>query len=240
MSKTVLSQVNQFSISTHFSSIWSTDIALTGATTPSQSGPGSDGNEGVLRILQSSSITGTLTSDCFVSYPGHLLGGSYLSAAMQSVYSAVLADWWEVYPFAEVQSVYSTAPAAWARQRKWDDKISEMYKKNFCCSDIHITRVSICGYVRVCAWVGVHILEHVFFCSCLRIFVWMCVCCRNYYCLLRNRASYDFYSSNKIKKNPVIFTPLCLLKASKRTHYFPIKHLRSRECFPKRWEKQSP
>ena len=32
-----------------------------------------DGNEGVLSIPQSSSITGALPSDCLVSYPGHLL-----------------------------------------------------------------------------------------------------------------------------------------------------------------------
>ena len=44
------------------------DRPLSGATTPSQSGPGSDGNEGVLSITQSSSITGTSASDCFVSY----------------------------------------------------------------------------------------------------------------------------------------------------------------------------
>ena len=40
-----------------------------------QSGPGSNGNEGVLCIPQSSSIIGTLPSDCLVSYPGHSLGG---------------------------------------------------------------------------------------------------------------------------------------------------------------------
>ena len=38
------------------------------------SGPGSDGNEGVLCIPQSSSITGASLSDCLVSYPGHSLG----------------------------------------------------------------------------------------------------------------------------------------------------------------------
>ena len=42
--------------------------SLSGATTPSQSGPGSDGNEGVLRIPQSSSIAGTSPSDCLASY----------------------------------------------------------------------------------------------------------------------------------------------------------------------------
>ena len=48
---------------------------LSGATTPGQSGPGSDGNEGVLHIPQSSSIAGTSPSDCLVSYSGHSLGG---------------------------------------------------------------------------------------------------------------------------------------------------------------------
>ena len=71
------------------------DRALSGATTPGQSGPGSDGNERVLRIPQSSSTAGTSPSDCLVSYPGHSLwgGGSYPSAEVQSVYSTVPADW---------------------------------------------------------------------------------------------------------------------------------------------------
>ena len=77
------------------SSIKPIDRALSDATTPGQSGPGSNSNEGVLHISQSSSITGTSPSDCLVSYPGHLLRevGSYLSAEEQSVYSAVPADW---------------------------------------------------------------------------------------------------------------------------------------------------
>ena len=75
MSKTFLFQTTQFSKNYQFSSIWPIDRALSGATTPDQSWPGSDGNEGVLRIPQSSSITGTSTSDCLISYPGHLLGG---------------------------------------------------------------------------------------------------------------------------------------------------------------------
>ena len=45
-SQTVLFKTIQFSISTQFSSIWSLDRALSGATTPGHSGPGSDGNEG--------------------------------------------------------------------------------------------------------------------------------------------------------------------------------------------------
>ena len=73
------------------------DRTLSGATTSEESGPGSNGNEGVLRIPQSSSITGTSPSDCLVSYPGHLLGESYSSAEMQLVYSTALTDWGPLY-----------------------------------------------------------------------------------------------------------------------------------------------
>ena len=66
---------------------------LSGTTTPGQTGTGNDGNEGVLRIPQSSSITRASTSDCLVSNPGHSLRVSYSSAEMQSVYSAAPADW---------------------------------------------------------------------------------------------------------------------------------------------------
>ena len=89
----ILFQTIQFSISTHFSSIWSIDRTLSGATTPGQSGPGSNKNEGVLHIPQSSSITRASPSDCLVSYPGHSLGESYPSAEMQTVYSTAPANW---------------------------------------------------------------------------------------------------------------------------------------------------
>ena len=50
--------------------------------------------KGGLRIPQRPSITGTLPSDCLVSYPGHSFrGGSYPSAEVQSVYSTAPADW---------------------------------------------------------------------------------------------------------------------------------------------------
>ena len=58
---------------------------LSGATTPGQSEPGSDGNEGVLRTSQSSSITGTSPSDCLVSYPGHTLAGEVLPLCREVV-----------------------------------------------------------------------------------------------------------------------------------------------------------
>ena len=51
--QTVLFVTIQFSISHLFT-----------LNTPGQSGPGSNGNKGVLRIPQSSNITGALPSDC--------------------------------------------------------------------------------------------------------------------------------------------------------------------------------
>ena len=89
----------EFNISTQFKSIWPIDRALSGATTPGQSEPGSDRNEEVLCIPQSSSITGTSPSDCFVSYSGYSLSGAG----------------GEFYLFAEVQSVYFETPADCAR-----------------------------------------------------------------------------------------------------------------------------
>ena len=76
-----------------FSSIWPIDKTLSGATTQAHSGPWSNGNEGVHRIPQSSSITEASPSDCLVSYPGHSLGESYPSAEIQSVYSTGPANW---------------------------------------------------------------------------------------------------------------------------------------------------
>ena len=69
------------------------DRTQSGATTSGQTAPGSDGKEGVLRIPQSSSITEALPSDYLVSYPGHSLGESYFSAEMESVYSTATAAW---------------------------------------------------------------------------------------------------------------------------------------------------
>ena len=53
------------------SSIWAIDMTLSGATTPEQSGPGRNGNEGVLWIPQR-------------LFSGHSLGeGSYPSAVTE-------------------------------------------------------------------------------------------------------------------------------------------------------------
>ena len=69
-----------------FDSIWPIDRTLSDATTLGQSGPGSNGNEEVLHIPQSSSITRTSPSDCIVSYPGHSLGGGGLPHCREAVH----------------------------------------------------------------------------------------------------------------------------------------------------------
>ena len=74
-------------------SIWPIDRTLSGATTPGQSGPESNGNEGVFCIFQISTA-GASPSDNLMSYPGHSLGvESYFSIEMQSVYSNALETW---------------------------------------------------------------------------------------------------------------------------------------------------
>ena len=75
------------------SSIWLINRTLPGATTPGQSEPKNNGNEGVLRNPQRTK-TGTSPLNFLVSYPGHLLdGGPNLSAKMQSVYFTCPAEW---------------------------------------------------------------------------------------------------------------------------------------------------
>ena len=63
------------------SSIWLIDRTQSDATTPGQSGPGNNGNEGVLHIPQNSK-TGASPSNGLMSYPGHLLEDCYSSAEL--------------------------------------------------------------------------------------------------------------------------------------------------------------
>ena len=75
------------------SSIWPIGKTLSGATTPGQSEPGSNSNEGVLHITKGSK-TGASPSDYQMSYQDtHWVGVSYHSAEVQSVYSTAPADW---------------------------------------------------------------------------------------------------------------------------------------------------
>ena len=88
----IYSSISNNSSFTQFSSIWPIDRTLLGATTPSQSGPGSDGNEELLHILQSSSITGA-RPDCVISRT--FVGGVLLlfRGAVGVFYSPPPADW---------------------------------------------------------------------------------------------------------------------------------------------------
>ena len=73
------------------SSIRPIDRTPSGTTTPGQSGPGSDGYEGLLHIPPNSSFAGVTSSDCLVSYPGHKMGGGL--TRWEGVYSRDPADW---------------------------------------------------------------------------------------------------------------------------------------------------
>ena len=75
----------------HFSSIWPINRTLSGATTPGQS------NEGVLHIPQSSSISGTSSSGCLVSYLGHLLEAGVLPLCREAVYVFHSPSWLSKY-----------------------------------------------------------------------------------------------------------------------------------------------
>ena len=91
------------------SSIWPRHGTLLGATTPGQNEPKSDCNKGVLRIPQSSSITGTSPSDCLVPDLGYSLEmGSYTSVEKQSVYSAAPADWATSAEYHQLKLVWKT------------------------------------------------------------------------------------------------------------------------------------
>ena len=89
--QTVLILTIQFSISMQFSSIQPLDRALSGATIPDLSGPGSDVNEGMLCIPQSPIITGTSSSDCLVSCTRKLVGGSL--TPLQRCRRCILQPW---------------------------------------------------------------------------------------------------------------------------------------------------
>ena len=91
MSKTVLFQTSQFSMITQFSSTETIDRTLSDSNTHGKSGPGSDGNNGVLRIPQH---YWSLTIRLFVSYQdtGGGGGGSYSFAGKHSVYSSAPVD----------------------------------------------------------------------------------------------------------------------------------------------------
>ena len=74
-------------------------MTLTGDDTRGQRGPRSDVNKGVLRVAQSTIISGTSSSDGLVSYKGHSLAESYPFAEMPSVYSTAQTGWENLFLF---------------------------------------------------------------------------------------------------------------------------------------------
>ena len=75
-------------------SIWPIDRTLLHGTTPGQSWPESNDNEGLLHISQMPMALAS-PSDGLMSNPGRKLvwRGAYRSAQMQSVYSTATDDW---------------------------------------------------------------------------------------------------------------------------------------------------
>ena len=102
------------------SSIWHIVGTLLGTATLGQSGPWSNGNEGVLPIPQSPQ-TGALPSDSFLSYTGHLLvweEGFYLLAEMPLAYSTAPAVWAEMLIRKVHKSVHQATMVVQVSNRK--------------------------------------------------------------------------------------------------------------------------
>ena len=98
----------------------------------------SGSNEGVLRIPQSSSITGISPSDCLVSYSGHLWRESYLSAEMQSVYPTAPADWARM-SHRTIKQFKKCSVIVWSRFLE-AHQITEMFNPDFVIKTLLETR----------------------------------------------------------------------------------------------------
>ena len=122
---------------------------------PGQSGPGNNGNEGVLCIPQRPSITGASPSDCLVSYPEHSLGG------LTPLYSTVPADW--AINVLEIIHIFS------GRQSLW--------KQRECLLGLNIISI----YSSIILFSSTDIFPFVLFCFCFCFFfkpilssIWLC------------------------------------------------------------------
>ena len=92
MSKTVLFQTIQFSISIQFSFIWPIDRTLSSTSTPGQVDQGAMAMNGYSIFPKAPTLLKPRHEIVWVSYPGHSLEESYHSAEMQSVSSPIPAD----------------------------------------------------------------------------------------------------------------------------------------------------
>ena len=81
---TIQFSINHFyALSFNVNSIWPIDRTLSGATTLGQSGPGSDGNEGVLCIPQSSSINLYLYTQTYIYINTHFKNHDFLAGVVK-------------------------------------------------------------------------------------------------------------------------------------------------------------
>ena len=93
-----------------FSCIWPIHRTLSGASTPGQSGPGSDGNEGELCISESLALLEPHHQivQCKIQF--------YTSAKMQSVYSTVQADMARLHLWRELRLTPNESPVYYIKQ----------------------------------------------------------------------------------------------------------------------------
>ena len=101
------------------SSIWTRDWSQPAITTPSKSWPASDGNERILHIPQSSSVTGFSTLDFLMSCPEHSLGGglNLLQKFSQCILLPQLADLLLVSKLFPITGCFKKCDLIWDIQR---------------------------------------------------------------------------------------------------------------------------
>ena len=152
---TVLFETVRFSISIQFSSIWPIDWTLSGATTPSPSGPGSDGNKGVFRMTQNSNIIRVSLSDTLMSYPEYSLeeGILLLSRDVGIFYSPGRLGWFSIGFFLWLETPTRQGVAWRERERErererttqnCENKIRLVNCFHYPCSHVVVANVLYC------------------------------------------------------------------------------------------------
>ena len=123
------------------SSISPIDRTLSGAATLGQSGPGTDGNEGVLCIPQSSSNTEASSTDCLVLYLGHS-GESYSSVEVWCILQghwAMLLDEKESWQISSNDMPQLENYLGDPRRPEWHNLNSYIYNKQILSEANHVS-----------------------------------------------------------------------------------------------------
>ena len=157
-------------------------MTLSDVTTPGQIGPWSDSNEGVLRIPQSSSITGVSPSDCFLSYQGDSLGGGLTPLQRGSQYTLCASADWAMCFYVCVCTCL--------------------------CGKMCFFCMLICVYVCVCVCVimCVHLLVYVYVCVCLCVLLDVGMC---FYVCVTSMYLY-MYVRVRVYVHVCVFMPVCM------------------------------